>query len=383
MRIALVTDGLHPYVMGGMQRHSTMLAQHLPAHGVELVVFHTAHSKEAIADAKALSGFPGEVKKRIQHIFVDYPERGRLPGHYIDDSRQYSERLLKSYREEGIDADFIYAQGLTGRAFIEAKRGGCELPPIGVNCHGYEMFQRAANMKEKLQHWMLRPMFGKLTLDADFVFSFSGKIRETVEERIGVPAARVIQVPNAVDVSWLRSITRPTPSKRKFVFLGRYERRKGIEELHDALGGIVEPSFDFHLIGPIPSEKQLSQPWIHYEGSISDSSKLIALLDDADVLVCPSHAEGMPTVILEAMARGLAVIATDVGATREIVDGSNGVLLSSVSVEPLRAAILTMASMGPRELDSMKSASLGRATGYTWARVADLTLRRIAEVVTI
>ena len=71
IKIALITDGLHPYVMGGMQRHSTMLAQHLPAHGVELVVFHTAHSETGITASKALEGFSESVKAQIQHVFVE------------------------------------------------------------------------------------------------------------------------------------------------------------------------------------------------------------------------------------------------------------------------------------------------------------------------
>jgi glycosyltransferase involved in cell wall biosynthesis len=381
MRIALITNGLHPYVMGGMQRHSTMLSQHLPASGVQLVVFHTAHSEDAIAQAKALVGLPQPSNGTIEHVFVEYPKCGRLPGHYIGDNHRYSQRMLDAYREHGEHFDFIYAQGLTGRAFIEAKQNGMVLPPIGVNCHGYEMFQRAANLKEKLQHWMLRPTFRKLTLEADFAFSFSGKIRDIVEGRIGVPAAKIIQVPNAVDASWLRPAASVTTSKRRFVFLGRYERRKGIEELNIVLRSMVEAvGFEFHFIGPIPSEKQLEASWVHYHGSISESSTLIALLDDSDVLVCPSHAEGMPTVILEAMARGLAVIATDVGATSEIVDASNGLLLPTVNIDSLRAAIVTMAALKPAELNRMKCASLTRVKNYTWERVSQNTHRLIKEV---
>jgi len=380
MRIALITDGLHPYVMGGMQRHSSMLVQHLATHGVKLVVFHTAHSESAIAAAKALDGRSGAVKAKVEHVFVEYPERGRLAGHYIRDSFQYSQRLLEAYRAQGGEFDFIYAQGLTGRAFIEAKRNGMVLPPIGVNCHGYEMFQRAANLKEKLQHWMLRPTFRKLTLGADFVFSFSGKIREIVEYRIGVPAAKIIQVPNAVDVSWLRAAPSPVTSKLKFVFLGRYERRKGIEELHAVLGAMVEPAFEFHFIGPIPSEKQLSASWIYYHGSISDSSQLIALLDAADILVCPSHAEGMPTVILEAMARGLAIVATDVGATRELVDDENGQLIPKLTIEVLQSALLAMSALSDEDLDAMKSASLSRVSNYSWEQVSLDTLQAIKRI---
>ena len=53
----------------------------------------------------------------------------------------------------------------------------------------------------------------------------------------------------------------------------------------------------------------------------------------------PSLSEGMPTVILEAMARGKAVIATDVGAVSELVSEENGVLIQAGSVEELSNAL--------------------------------------------
>jgi glycosyltransferase involved in cell wall biosynthesis len=380
MRIALITDGLHPYVMGGMQRHSTMLAQHLPAHGVELVVFHTAHSEDAIAQAKALVGLSQPSNGTIEHVFVEYPKCGRLPGHYIGDNHRYSQRMLDAYREHGEHFDFIYAQGLTGRAFIEAKQNGMVLPPIGVNCHGYEMFQRAANLKEKLQHWMLRPTFRKLTFRADFVFSFSGKIREIVEGRIGVPAAKIIQVPNAVDASWLRARPSPSSGRRRFVFLGRYERRKGIEELHAVLSAWQGPEIEFVFIGPIPKEQQLNLPWVEYRGSISGSAALQAELDQGDILICPSYAEGMPTVILEAMARGLAIIATDVGATRELVDAGNGHLIPTLTIGALQSALQEMSALSDQDLNAMKVASLRRVSQYTWEQVSQNTVQSIGKV---
>ena len=380
MKIAFITDGLHPYVMGGMQRHSTMLAQHLAAHGVELVVFHTAHSEAGIKAAKALDGFSESVKEQIQHVFVEYPERGRLPGHYIRDSFQYSQRLLNAYHSQGAECDFIYAQGLTGRAFIEAKRNGMVLPPIGVNCHGYEMFQRAASLRNKLEHLLLRSTFTRLTQQADTVFSFSGKIRDIVEARLGVSPEKIIQVPNAIDASWLRSSPPPSSGKRRFIFLGRYERRKGIEELHEVLRDWQWPEIEFVFIGPIPKEQQLNLPWVEYRGSISDSAALQAELDQGDILICPSYAEGMPTVILEAMARGLAIIATDVGATRELVDDENGHLIPTLTIEALQSALLAMRALSDQDLDAMKRASLRRVSNYSWEQVSLDTLQAIKRI---
>lgn len=382
MRIALVTDGLHPYVMGGMQRHSTMLAQHLPAHGVELVVFHTAHSKEAIADAKALSGFSGEVKKRIQHIFVDYPERGRLPGHYIGDNYRYSQRVLEAYFKLNQQFDFIYAKGLTGYAFVEAKKEGMALPPIGMKAHGYEMFQRAANLRVKLEHLLLRPSFAKLTRDSDFVFSYGGKISEILRERLQVAKERIIEIPTGIDPSWLVDSVRPVSgNKRRFIFLGRYERRKGIEELHAVLSQWAGPEIEFVFIGPIPKDKQLDLPWVQYRGAVSDPASLKAELDQGDVLVCPSYSEGMPNVIMEAMARGLAIIATDVGAVAAVVDEDNGILVERLSLKALKSSIQQISCLPDKELSTMKAAALERVSTYTWGRISLDVVENIRSVV--
>ena len=94
----------------------------------------------------------------------------------------------------------------------------------------------------------------------------------------------------------------------KFVFVGRNERRKGIEELNAAIRQLKTeklPPYEIHFIGPIPREHQLTGDHIFYHGEIRDTQKIKELLRASDILICPSHSEGMPNVILEGMASGL------------------------------------------------------------------------------
>jgi glycosyltransferase involved in cell wall biosynthesis len=64
------------------------------------------------------------------------------------------------------------------------------------------------------------------------------------------------------------------------------------------------------------------------------------VLAGADVLALPSHVEGLPLVVLEAMAQARPVVATRVGGTPEIVvDGETGLLVASGDVEALAAAL--------------------------------------------
>jgi len=379
MKIALLTDGVSPFVMGGMQRHSALLAQHLARLGVQVDLYHTAHDPEAIDRARRLDGFTDEVRNSIRNYYIEYPKRGRMPGHYLRESYNYSKALLAEYRKNNSAVDFIYAQGQTGRAFIEAKRSGVDLPCIGVNAHGYEMFQWAANLRAEIEYWMLRPTFIKLSLNADYVFSFSSKIRDIVEGQLGVPDQRIIEVPNAIDCDWIVTRALPKNGRLRFLFIGRYERRKGVPDILQVFPLLGDESFEFHFVGPIPNASRIEGPSIYYHGMINDSGELQNILDHSDVLVCPSYAEGMPTVILEAMARGLAIIATDVGAVSELVDTDNGVLMAEAGVDPLKIAMEFMLQLNSEQLQKMKQRSLDKVASYTWDRVARMTIDKIHE----
>jgi glycosyltransferase involved in cell wall biosynthesis len=384
VHIALLSDGVSPYVMGGIQRHTRMLAIHLARAGAHISLFHTTKTATDRAAAAALSDFPADARRSIRSYLVEYPQAGRLPGHYIGDSRRYSERLLARYRSEGLSADFVYAQGLTGLAFTEARQTNPgSLPPIAINQHGYEMFQHAADFRTHLQHLILRRPFARLARDADWVFTFPARIRKIFSERCGVPSERIIEMPNAIDSSWIVEGRAVPKDRRRFVFVGRHERRKGVPELLRAISQIEGDGQEFHFIGPIPEAVRLKRVDVLYHGPISDTQEIIRVLDHCDVLVCPSFAEGMPTVVLEAMARGLAIIATDVGATSEWVDAANGILLPSPDVAALRDAICRLRDMPALDLQELQLSSLAKSRRYTWHNVAQNTIAAISGCIGI
>jgi glycosyltransferase involved in cell wall biosynthesis len=377
--VALLSDGVSPWVMGGIQRHSRMLAISLARAGARVSLFHSVRSGEATAAAETLADFPAGVRPQITSHLVPYPKAGRLPGHYVRDSAVYSGNMLNRYLGSGTRAHFIYAQGLTGSAFAAARRRDPRsLPPVGVNQHGYEMFQSAADVKTWLQHRMLRPAFRNLARRADWVFSFPGKIRRIVEDRCGVRPAKIIELPNGIEAEWVVPELPARPGRRRFVFVGRHERRKGLPELMEAIDDASCREAEFHFVGPIPEAVRCRADNVHYHGPISDPEALKAVLDGCHVLVCPSFAEGMPTVVLEAMSRGLAVIATDVGATSAWVDAANGVLLPGPTVAGIRRAIGGLAAVPDATLRALQAESVRRASHFTWDGIGADTLAAIA-----
>ena len=377
LHVALLADGVYPYRLGGIQRHTRMLAIHFAKAGVQVTLLHSADTPELRARAEALDDFPAEARSRIKSLVVVPPKAGRYPGHYLHDCQRYSRVLLDRYRKENVGADFVYAQGLTGIAFGAARRGATDLPPVGVNQHGYEMFQKAANFRAWLEQFVLRGQVVALDRSADVVFTFPRKIRAIVERRCKVPSERLVEVPNAIDGSWIVA-DRPAPTaKRHFLFIGRHERRKGVPELLEAIAPLRASGVEFHFVGPIPETLRLKRDDVVYHGTITDTATLQGILDSSDVLLCPSFAEGMPTVVLEAMARGLAVVATDVGATAEWVGADNGVLLPFPDVGALRTAIERCIGMPAGELHRLQAASIAKARECTWDLVTAKTIAAI------
>lgn len=381
LHVVLLSDGVYPWVLGGIQRHTAMLAQHLARRGARVTLMHTAATAEGRAQAADLRGFPADADTAIRSIVVERPRAGTYPGHYIHDCQRFSRTLLERYRREGVDGDFIYAQGFTGMEFVRARRARQPaLPPVGVHPHGLEMFQPAADWRSWAAVQPLRGPMRRLCQAADCTFAFPGGIRDIVERQCRVPAERIIGTTNAIDASWLVP-QRPAPThQRRFVFVGRHDRRKGMPEIVDAITPLSGEGLEFHFVGPIPAELRLTRPDVVYHGTVTDTPTLQGILDACDVLLCPSWAEGMPTVIIEAMARGLAVIATDVGATRAWVSADNGVLLATPSVGGLRNAIEFLWHAPIAVLHRLQTASLDRAPAATWDAVAAATLRDIQRL---
>lgn len=379
MKIALTSPGIYPYVLGGIQRHSFNLARYLARVGVQVDLYHTDFAKARRIDD--LQGMSDIEKNNITSISIPWPKSDRFPGHYVRSLKRFSQRIFDIYQQRS-PADLIYGQSLTAWAFTQAKCQGQVLPPVVANLHGYEMFQTPANTKVFLANKLLKPAFRQQAINSDYVVSLGGKLTHLVKAKLNIPESKIVELNVGIDSSWITSAPLTVNQPLRFVFVGRYERRKGIEELHT----VIEKNPDwhsyakFHFIGPIPTSKRLNLPHVTYAGKISDEAVLKKILRSSDVLICPSYSEGMPTVILEAMASGLAVLATDVGAVRLMVGAENGELLSTVSLPTLRKAINQLIELDPAKLLTMKKASLKRVQDFRWEKIASKTLHFVQSV---
>jgi glycosyltransferase involved in cell wall biosynthesis len=157
----------------------------------------------------------------------------------------------------------------------------------------------------------------------------------------------LVWVPNVADVALFRNTPAGAPApwlafgERAVLFVGRLSAPKGIYDLFDAIPRVVErhPEARFVLVGVAESEAM--EPVVRAEaerrgiaarltflGSLEGRDKAAAFLS-SEMIVVPSWTEAFPLVIPEAMAAGLPVIATAVGAIPDFVkEGEDGFLVA-------------------------------------------------------
>jgi glycosyltransferase involved in cell wall biosynthesis len=375
MKIALLTDGIYPYVIGGMQKHSFYLAKYFALNKIEVSLYHTSDNLKL---ANELSCFTEDEKKYIKSFAVKYPDQGKLPGHYIREMYSYSRELFNSLKQNK-NVDFIYIQGLCGMYLLEHKK---DLNvPVGINFHGLEMFQKAPDFKSKLQQFLFKGPVIKCLKSADLIFSLGGNLTKILIEQ-GISRNKISQISIGIDKSWVQEHELSVSIPRTFVFIGRYERRKGIQEINIVLKKLLpEHSFQFDFIGDIPDSKKVKSSKIIYHGKISDVIEIQKILSRADVLVCPSYSEGMPTVILEAMASGMAIIASDVGAVSEQVGPTNGTLIRPGDTTGLYEAMVKYVLMEKPELWAQKQNSLSKIKkSFLWDSIIQKTISEISKI---
>lgn len=328
LKVILCTDGIFPESIGGMQRHSKLLSEYLAKSSeIELHVIHPHN--------------PGifDNKKVIEHSIIGIAAQ----KNYLLECYKYSKRVYEVLLQHP-DA-IVYSQGLSVWYGIRTLQN-----KIIVNPHGLESFQPFGR-KDKILAVPFKIIFEYIFRNADFVVSLGGKLTQFLNNIVPYSKIRVISngVANKPDnFPVFGDIT-------NFVFVSRFAENKGIRQLVTAIHRLNELGWEdklrFHLVGngPLWDEinTNLKEKNVIIYGSVNDE-ELDRIYKNSQVMIFPTLFEGMPTVILEAMSYGLPIIASDVGAVSELVDGKNGFLIAPGSIDDIIEKILLFLKL-PKE----------------------------------
>lgn len=221
-----------------------------------------------------------------------------------------------------------------------------------------------------------RHLLGRTLRAATHVVALTSDQARFLHVRYGVQPARTTVVPNGVRPEFFGDLEPPVraPGKAlRLLYVGRLAPQKNVARLLTAMAGI-SGDVELVIVGDGDERprlearvRELGLENVTMVGAQRDQ-ELVAWYRWADAFVLPSDKEGMPLVILEAMAAGLPIIATDVAGVRDTV-GEDGVL---VKPEPSALADGIKRVAGDPELRAelaRRSRSRGRA--YAWPAVVE------------
>jgi glycosyltransferase involved in cell wall biosynthesis len=207
---------------------------------------------------------------------------------------------------------------------------------LGVRVVGHLHGNQFTNLSENKRGWVRRVVGGVMRLP-NVVITLSDGWRRYLHEQVS-PRLRVEVVPNTVDADFAGlarqiDISAPKSGDRcKVLFVGSLGTRKGVLDILKAAPLVRQqaPQVEFTLVGglEVGAERQiieqaqaeaLAAGGVDFPGIVTGQPKL-ALFREADVFVLPSYKENFPISVLEAMAAGLPLVVTAVGALPEVLE---------------------------------------------------------------
>ena len=175
----------------------------------------------------------------------------------------------------------------------------------------------------------------------------------------------------------------------RFLFLGRFEPRKGIDTLLGAIPRVLDavPDASFDLAGSVPppdSPRSILEGLspavrarVRIHGEVDDATRA-SLYDRADLFVAPSRYESFGIVYIEAMAHGCACVAGESGGPSAIVQaGRTGVLVPPGDVDALAASLIDLARHPDRVREMGRAARRYVCLLYTSPSPRDLSTSRM------
>jgi phosphatidylinositol alpha-mannosyltransferase len=192
---------------------------------------------------------------------------------------------------------------------------------------------------------------------------------------------KIMVIPNGIDLKRfaLTSDRIVLEGKPSVLYLGHMSKRKGVDVLIRAVSKLKAglPNIKLHLVGggnyrpfAVLAKEEGIEKHVIFHGW-AEPSLLPAYYKSADICVFPSRHEGFGIVILEAMASGIPVIASNIPSFQEIIsDGIDGRLFKSGDAEALSKEI-TILYQDPCLRKDLAHNALEKARKYSWEKIAD------------
>ncbi len=259
-------------------------------------------------------------------------------------------KLNEFIRSERVHIVHTFFQSADLWGGLIAKLSGCRILVSSRRDMGI-----LGTAKHRAGYRILNPLF-------DQVQAVSDSVREHVVKTEKLDPAKVITIPNGVDVEQITAAKQSLELRRLLkigsevpliVTVGNIRHVKGVDVLLRAMPSVIEsyPKATLLIIGSVNEPEHC----LELKNLIADlnlssnvkflgkSDQVFSLLKACDIFCLPSRTEGMSNALLEAMACGLPCVATAVGGTPEVIaDGENGYLVTSEDAQGLADRIVCL-----------------------------------------
>jgi glycosyltransferase involved in cell wall biosynthesis len=345
MRVTMVIQSFAP-IIGGAELQLERLLPYLAERGVEVTVLTRGHPKRPRSEAVA----GGTV------------HRSPLAGRSAAASAVFVAGSLARFVRQRGSVDVVHTHGALSEGTIALGAALSGIPTV-------VMILRSGYWGD-LERLLVKPLGARRMRALARRVSFIALSVESREELIahGVPRARILVIPYGVDCS----VYRPSDAEERAalraelrlpagplaVYIGRLTHVKRVDTVVEAAAradgltlAVVGDGKERERLERLARERQVDER-VHFVGF---SDRVPDYLRTADLFVLPSRAEGMSNALLEAMACGLACVATPVSGSTELLRDGRGVLVDEGDVEAWGEALATLARDAPRR------AALGEA----------------------
>ena len=297
---------LPSFAWGGTQALTVLFAEHAPRLGVDFTVI-------SLADT-ANTPYAAQLQERGAQVVV-------LDGASVLDPRRIL-RLARLLRDRRID---LLHTNLMRPNTLGPLAGAAVRCPIIAGLHSLPAQDTArVRLRAKLEALAVRKAAG--------VISCAQSIATAEAKRLAPHHIQVLS--NPAPALGPDRPPRPRDQPLHFITVGRLSAEKGFDLLLDAAAQLRQSGHDFRVSivggGHLHDELHAQRAALGLHDVVTFTGPrddIPALLQAADVYLSPSRFEGLSIALLEAMAQGLAVIATPVGDTADLVTPDTGTLI--------------------------------------------------------
>ena len=284
------------------------------------------------------------------------------------------------WRDEAFDRRVSRRLARWGGRLFWGFQGSCRLSLVAAKELGMTTVAEFPGIPERIARAYLEPDSGvdtqRGTADeleaADFYLAASSFSARCLA-RAGAPSSRIRVLPLGVDLERFAFRARSVGGPLKALFVGKLAPHKGIAYLLQAMRLLDSGAVTLSLVGPGAGADAMMAPYagtFRNLGSLRGEA-LTQAFHAHDVLVLPSLYEGFGLVILEAMASGMPVVATENSCAPDVVrDAVDGFVVAPRDAAAIAARLEWCAGNRPRSIE-MGAAAAARAADFSWSRYCE------------